>query len=750
MRLAISLNALNHAGLALQNQHAVASQCPVRKLWIAVSLAVVLTLGACASDQTFAPRAPTQSAVQQQFHALAFTADIDRRTGRVTIASPRVNAAGGPTLSTAGGEVPGLSLLGGDAVRLVPSNYRASAVGAFAPNKIRVSFDLTIENKLPGVALVTPTWPVPPASGIALLPLDNVVTTTAGGVTGQDGSTVIVEQPSLGRVEASIDWNGSGAPGSGSPYNFFNDTDCAAATSNDCFRWELFDPLILPVSGSTTRTVGFDIDASVGQFRTRLIVAADLASAGSRGTVTGLVTSSADGLPIAGAEVRSTSGASARTDAAGRYTLRSAAGSLTVSDLYAGCVAPRPSFISESATPRTVDVVATCPTPPRPGYQLSVVWSTAADGLIEAELRLDMRTYNRPDIGDISGNGVTGDPMTVIQLALDYDPSQLVFVTNDPVFPNLRITQFNAVPGAIRITGSSPVPVTGNLRVARFAFMRSSGAMTGAALTSILNVAGAFDVARRIDSDVVPISVPFVFSQPRAPQSLVAEANGPYSVDVDEVFWPSSAGSSVPTNSPFNATGRWALDGSALTFLEGQTSFSFAGTFQLTLTITDRLGRIASDRATLIVAPPPPPSALPTWTNTFGEIDSVARTVTMNAFMDIRADLPESVGLEALERLVLDSLAWDPEVLELIDGPITSGFGGSGTASRSSISVSSYRPNGVTGRIMAVALRFRIIGETGASTTTRTRISSLLGPEARGSFSYLPVTRVIEGAFTVP
>ncbi len=246
------------------------------------AVALALSIAGCASETSIAPLIPSSGAAQQQYRVLAFTADIDRRTGTIVITSPTGGTRSGPTLSVAGGEAPALSLLGGDAVRLVPSNYRASAVGEFAPNRVRVTFDVSIENKLPGVALTTPTWPVPPFAGVILFPLDYVVTTTSGGVAGSDGNAVIVELPNVGGVAPSVDWNGAGfgiglSGISGEPFNFFNDTDCASTPSGDCFRWEAFDSVIPPVSGSATRTVGFDVDASVGQFRARMIVAADLA-----------------------------------------------------------------------------------------------------------------------------------------------------------------------------------------------------------------------------------------------------------------------------------------------------------------------------------------------------------------------------------------------------------------------------------------------------------------------------------------
>jgi hypothetical protein len=304
-----------------------------------------LVLGACASDQTTAgPRLPEQPPAAQ-FRPVAFIADINTRTGEIRITDPASGTTNRPTLSLEGGSGPSLSLLGADAVRLVPSNYTASAVGAFQPNKVRVSFDVAIENKLPGIRFITPTWPTPPAgAGVVLFPLDYTVTTTPGGVTGGDGNVIIVEQPNRGNVEPSIDWNGLGTAGSGAPFSFFNDTDCSAAASNDCFRWESYENEILPLSGSAAKRIGFDIDASVGQFRVRMIVAADLAPAGTvaPGTIAGDVTSPTRG-PLSGVTVNVSSGQTGTTSATGAYSIASVnpgSRTVTLANLPAGCTAP--------------------------------------------------------------------------------------------------------------------------------------------------------------------------------------------------------------------------------------------------------------------------------------------------------------------------------------------------------------------------------------------------------------------------
>ena len=544
-----------------------------RRLTYAALMAGATLLGACASEQGVAPVVPG-NAPTAQFRPLAFTADVDTRTGRIRITAPSATTANAPTLSVGGVETPNLSLLGGEAVRLIPENYQASAVGAFAPGKIRVTFDVVIENKLPGVKFITPTWPVSPAAGVILFPLDYTVTTTPGGVTGTDGNVVIVEQPRFGAVAPSIDWNGTGAPGSGAPYSFFNDTDCSLATSDDCFRWEAFDAEVLPLTTSSRRTIGFDIDATVGQFRTRMIVAADLAAAGvvAPGTVTGLVSSDVRG-PLAGVTVTASSGQTATTGPDGRYTIAdvnpgsrqislsnlpagctlpgtstvsvtsggtatanfsvsctglpgtisgtitsdnagellpnvtvtasgggsavtnatggysianvpAGSGTITLAGLPAGCIAPSTSYTLTSAGTLTRDIVVDCPTPTAPGYQYNTTWSNLAGGEVAVDIRIDMRTFNRADITDITTGAVTGDPITGAQISVAYDASKLTFVRGDDPPPTPRITAApvinGSVAGIVRVLSGAPGSgVTGNVAVVRLVFTRAAGGTTG-------------------------------------------------------------------------------------------------------------------------------------------------------------------------------------------------------------------------------------------------------------------------------
>src|SRR5262245_23088017 len=304
---------------------------------------------ACGGERgTTGPRLPGNPPPNPQIQSAAFIADVNLRTGRIKISEPLSNfspSAGlfgtGSGRGKPGVEGPPRSIIAGDVIELTASNYVASAVGQFTPNKIRVTFDINITNRLSSVELITPTFPTPPAgvSGVFLFPYSAVATVTTGGVTvGGDGTEVIVEQPSYGAVDASIDWQGS-------PHNFFNDGGCAAG-SNDCFRYEAYSQPLAAGSTSEARGVGFDIDPTVGSFRARLIVAADLRNAGAAptGTISGSVTSPQRGA-LSGVLVSVSGGFSGSTNGAGAYSItgvNTGPRTVSLSNLPAGCTAPAP------------------------------------------------------------------------------------------------------------------------------------------------------------------------------------------------------------------------------------------------------------------------------------------------------------------------------------------------------------------------------------------------------------------------
>jgi len=230
---------------------------------------MIAVCGACSTPTAAAPDAAQlpEITAASPFRSAAFTADISTVRRAVKISAPTATASLSSSLTGFGAALHG-SILGGDAVDLVASNYTAGVIGASVPGKVLITFDLTVVNRLRGLRLITPTFPIPPANvvGIQAFPIETVALTSAGGVT-TTGGAITVTSPRSGIAVPSADWDGA-------PHNFFNDSQCAGAAS-DCFRYEPFGT-IDALASSTPRRVGFLIDPSVGDLRVRILIAADL------------------------------------------------------------------------------------------------------------------------------------------------------------------------------------------------------------------------------------------------------------------------------------------------------------------------------------------------------------------------------------------------------------------------------------------------------------------------------------------
>jgi hypothetical protein len=346
---------------------------------------MALVAAACGKDSTVAPAEPElpgNPVIPPQYRGAAFIADISSLKKTVKITPPAATirnplasqsfARAGDRNWNLGGETGGTfqSLLGGDVIDLVATNYQAGALGAVVPGKILITFDVQVVNKLNSVNLIVPTFPTPPAgtTGVLMFPFEIGVTTTSGGVSvGGAGNEVIVSSPRGGAVQVSNDWDGNGTAGSGAPHNFFNDIGCLA-TSNDCFRWEEYAPI--PALGSSSaRSVGFLIDPTVGDFRVKMILAADLQNSGGAaqfGTIAGTVTSPQIGA-ISGASISVSGGFSGTTGAGGAYSITNiGVGSRTVSvsNLPSGCTAPASQTVSvTNGATSTANFSVTCTVP---------------------------------------------------------------------------------------------------------------------------------------------------------------------------------------------------------------------------------------------------------------------------------------------------------------------------------------------------------------------------------------------------
>lgn len=327
-------------------------------------------LGACAEQSASAPVAPvlpSAPAIPSQYRGAAFLMDVSATKRTVKITSPSSGINSRLNANVLSGEA-NYSLLGGDAIELITSNFQAGAVGAVEPGKVLITFDLQILNKLDGYQLTTPTFPTPPSgvTGVQAFPFEITVTTTSGGV-GSNGNEVVVTSPRFGVVVPSSDW-GNLPNGDGNFHNFFNDVGCTA-TANDCFRYEPF-AAIAPLNTSSAQRVGFIIDPTVGDFRAKIIVAADLAATvtAAPGTVAGTVTSNIGA--VNGATISVSGGFSGNSNASGAYSVSGVASgpnkTVSISNLPAGCSAAQGSFANQTvpaAGTLTINFAVTCAVP---------------------------------------------------------------------------------------------------------------------------------------------------------------------------------------------------------------------------------------------------------------------------------------------------------------------------------------------------------------------------------------------------
>lgn len=309
-----------------------------------LAAACALVLG-CQSDRLLKPSpVPVDEHPELAGIAIQVAVDVERGTARVLPNAGIPGDSGGPSFT----------LLGNNEIAVAISNMvRQPPVN----NKVHLTFDVAITNKLTGASLVTPTFPKPPVGvqGVLLIPfrITNIV-----------GS---------GSVTTAADWDGIHTPGSGAPFNFFNDfSSCPTASNGDCYRWEAFPTPL--ASGATTaaQSVGFSVSKTVSSFVTSFVLAADLLNnpppPPQVGAISGHVTSPQQGA-LPNVAVLIANGAGATTDLTGGFQFTAQAlgnYQLSVSNLPQGCTDPNGP---QSATVLAggiaqVEFSITCPPPP--------------------------------------------------------------------------------------------------------------------------------------------------------------------------------------------------------------------------------------------------------------------------------------------------------------------------------------------------------------------------------------------------
>jgi PKD repeat protein len=235
-------------------------------------------------------------------------------------------------------------------------------------------------------------------------------------------------------------------------------------------------------------------------------------------------------------------------------------------------------------------------------------------------------------------------------------------------------------------------------------------------------------------------------------QPPVAVANGPYSGVVNATITFHATGSFDPDGSILSYT--WFFDdGTSASGASVTHAYASADTYTVTLTVVDNLGASGTAQTTATITSGSSSTPL-TWASTFGAAgaDSI---VILTITLDLTNDIPETSGSEALASWVVDSLKWNPAVLQYVSFNFGQGAGGSvnptnaanGRLVFSGVQSATQNNSGV---VTIARVRFQVIGTPGAATTTLSAVGSLLSTSALGAFNYRPRTAIQEGTFVTP
>jgi PKD repeat protein len=235
-------------------------------------------------------------------------------------------------------------------------------------------------------------------------------------------------------------------------------------------------------------------------------------------------------------------------------------------------------------------------------------------------------------------------------------------------------------------------------------------------------------------------------------QPPVAVVNGPYSGAVNATITFQATGSFDPDGSIASYT--WFFgDGASASGPTVTHAYTAAGTYPVTLTVVDNLGASSTAQTTATVTSGS--SSTPfTWASTFDAVgaDSI---VALTIALDLTSDIPETSGPEALASWVVDSLKWNPAVLQYVSFNFGQGAGGSvnptNTASGKLVFSGTQSATQNNAGVVTIArIRFRVVGAPGSSTTTQSAVGPLLSTGALGAFNYRPKTAIQEGTLTAP
>ena len=193
-----------------------------------------------------------------------------------------------------------------------------------------------------------------------------------------------------------------------------------------------------------------------------------------------------------------------------------------------------------------------------------------------------------------------GQDLSAVQAELLYDHTVLRFDSASPGQLD-QLTSNASTPGLISwlafTTGSKPA---GNVPLARFNFTVQGNAGTSRSRTTLQIVAGGDEVTQ-IDTLVRVVEDTFTIGSGPGNAAPTAEANGPYTGVAGTALTFSAAGSLDPDGTI--ASHAWAFtDGGSASGANPTHTFSSAGTYIATLTVTDNLGATSTDQATVTIS----------------------------------------------------------------------------------------------------------------------------------------------------
>lgn len=235
-------------------------------------------------------------------------------------------------------------------------------------------------------------------------------------------------------------------------------------------------------------------------------------------------------------------------------------------------------------------------------------------------------------------------------------------------------------------------------------------------------------------------------------QPPVAEANGPYSGQTGSAITFSAAGSSDPDGTI--ASYSWNFgDNTTGAGATVNKIYAVPGTYTVTLTVRDNGNLTATDQAQVTVTAPPPTGPL-VWRNSFGAINPADSLVQLAITYDLTTDIQVTPGAEAVGTVIVDSLKWNPALLQYAAFNWGLGFSGSvnstGTATSGRLRFSgALGTQGASGVVTIATITFKAIGPAGNAVLTSSFLGGISSSVASGAVNYLPYTGVQEGVLTL-